>query len=175
MKFQRSNRVADAIREEVSALLRRGLKDPRIGFVTITGVEVSGDLRNAKVFYSVVGDPAKRAESQKGLDSATPYVQGEVGRRLRIRNTPILEFRFDPSIERGARIEQLLKAAGAQPAAEASGYQLGAPPAREGAEPELRSGGADAGREPPAETASAPEPAADADDEALEEARREPR
>lgn len=106
---QRAGRIADAIREEVADLLKRGVKDPRVGFVTLTVVEVSPDLRHAKVFYSVIGDPAQRAATQKGLDSATAYVQGEVGRRLRLRSTPALEFRYDESLERGARIEQILK------------------------------------------------------------------
>lgn len=109
MAFRRKDRVADAIKEEVSELLRRGLKDPRIGFVTITDVEVSPDLRHAKVFYSVVGEEADRAATQKGLDSATGFVQSHVGRRLRLRNTPVVEFRYDPSLERGARIERLLR------------------------------------------------------------------
>jgi ribosome-binding factor A len=114
MAFQRSRRVADAIQEEVAALLQHRLKDPRIGFVTLTGVEVSGDLRHAKVFYSIVGDAARRAETQKGLDSAAAFVQGEVGRRLRLRNTPTLEFRFDASLERGAQIGRLLREATAR-------------------------------------------------------------
>lgn len=109
MAFQRKNRVADAIKEEVSDLLRRGLKDPRVGFVTVTDVEVSPDLRQAKVFYSVVGSEAERAATQKGLESATGFVQSRVGKRLRLRNTPLIEFRYDESLERGARIEKLLK------------------------------------------------------------------
>ena len=132
---QRAGRVAGAIREEVADLLRRRIKDPRVGFVTLTGVEVSPDLRHARVFYSLVGDPAQRAATQKGLDSATPYVQGEVGRRLRLRNTPALEFHYDASLERGARIEQLLREAqGDDPAGEA-GTSPGAGRAR-AAEPE---------------------------------------
>jgi ribosome-binding factor A len=126
---QRAQRVADAILEEVADLLRRRVKDPRVGFVTLTGVEVAPDLRHAKVFYSVVGDPAQRRATQKGLDSATPFVQGEVGRRLRLRNTPVVEFRFDESLERGQRIEQLLREAGAQ------GAQAGGAPSDPGAEP----------------------------------------
>ncbi len=109
MPFQRKNRVADAIKEEVSGLLRRGLKDPRIGFVTITDVEVSSDLRQARVFYSVVGGEDERAATRKGLDSATGFVQSHVGKQLRLRNTPIIEFRYDPSLEQAARIERLLK------------------------------------------------------------------
>lgn len=126
MPFQRKDRVADAIKEEVSALLRRGLKDPRIGFVTITDVEVTPDLRHAKIFYSVVGDAAAHAASQKGLDSATGFVQSHLGKRLRLRNTPAIEFRYDPSVERGARIEQLLKAT--QPASEEGATSSGSAP-----------------------------------------------
>lgn len=119
MPFQRKDRVADAIREEISALLSRGLKDPRIGFVTITDVEVSPDLRQAKVFYSVVGADAERSATQKGLESATGFVQSHVGKRLGLRNTPLIEFRYDASLERGARIEQLLKERAPAPGPEA--------------------------------------------------------
>jgi ribosome-binding factor A len=130
---QRTRRVADAILGEVADLLRRRIKDPRIGFLTLTGVEVTPDLRHAKVFYSVVGDAAQRAATRKGLDSATPFVQGEVGRRLRLRNTPTLEFRFDASLERGQRIEQLLKEAGVSTeAAAASPGPADEPPGGEG-------------------------------------------
>lgn len=108
-QFSRKDRVADAIREEISALLSRGLKDPRIGFVTVTDVEVSPDLRQARVFYSVVGPEADRATTRKGLESATGFIQSHVGKRLGLRNTPLIEFRYDASLERGARIERLLK------------------------------------------------------------------
>lgn len=107
--FRRADRVAEAIQEEVAELLRLRIKDPRIGFVTITGVEVTADLRHARVFYSVVGDAAAREATQRGLDSAAGFIQSELGRRLKLRFAPTVEFRFDPSIERGARIEQLLK------------------------------------------------------------------
>ena len=116
--FRRADRVADAIQEEVSDLLRLRIKDPRIGFVTITGVEVTADLRHARIFFSVVGDRAARDATQRGLDSATGFIQGALGRRLRLRFTPTIEFRFDPSIERGARIERLLKEIETRPAGE---------------------------------------------------------
>ncbi len=114
--FRRADRVAEAIQEEVADLFRLRIKDPRIGFVTITGVEVTADLRHARIFFSVVGDEAARASTQQGLDSAARFIQGELGRRLRLRLTPTVEFRFDPSIERGARIERLLKEIGTGPA-----------------------------------------------------------
>ncbi len=116
--FRRADRVAEAIQEEVADLLRLRIKDPRIGFVTITGVEVTADLRHARIFFSVVGDEAARASTQRGLDSAAGFIQGELGRRLRLRFTPTVEFRFDPSIERGARIERLLKEIETGPAGE---------------------------------------------------------
>ncbi|HEY8368834.1 MAG TPA: 30S ribosome-binding factor RbfA [Thermodesulfobacteriota bacterium] len=134
MSFQRKHRVADAIKAEVSELLRRGLKDPRIGFVTVTDVEVSSDLRQARVYYSVIGSPAEREATAKGLQSATGFVQSHVGKRLGLRNTPILEFRYDPSLEQGARIEQLLREAKAHPSdTEAdAGETGGAPESSEG-------------------------------------------
>ena len=108
----------------LAALLRRGLKDPRIGFVTVTDVEVSPDLRQARVFYSVMGSEAERAATEKGLESATGFVQSHVGKRLGLRNTPAIEFRYDVSLERGARIERILK----ETQAAASTEEAGAPP-----------------------------------------------
>ena len=96
-------------------MLRRTIKDPRIGFVTITRVEVSEDCRSAKVYFSVAGTPEERERSMKGLDSARGYVRRELGKRIRLRYTPEIMFRFDPSIEYaihiGEVIEQLKQAA----------------------------------------------------------------
>ncbi len=116
--FRRADRVAEAIQEEVADLIRMRIKDPRVGFVTITGVEVTPDLRHARIFYSLVGDAAAREATQRGLESAAGFIQGELGRRLRLRFAPVVEFRFDPSLERGARIEQLLKDLRSAPAGE---------------------------------------------------------
>lgn len=107
--FKRSEKVAEAIHELVSGLLVKGLKDPRIGFVTITGVEVTDDLHLAKVFFSVVGSDEEREATLKGLNSARGFVRTEVGRSLRMRYAPEIIFRYDQSIQQGDRIESLLK------------------------------------------------------------------
>ncbi len=104
----RSQKVADVLRREISDILRKEIKDPRIGFVTVTGVEVSKDIRNAKVFVSVMGDAAAKQESLKGLNHARTTVQGMLGGRVRLRFMPILHFVLDESIEYGSRIDAIL-------------------------------------------------------------------
>jgi len=102
-------RVNEAVREVVSARIAGGLKDPRIGFVTVTGVETSPDLRHARVYVSVLGADAERAETLAGLASAHAVMQQDVARELRMKRTPTLEFVFDESIDRGMRITELLE------------------------------------------------------------------
>ncbi len=104
--YKRSERVSDQIKEEIADILMRKIKDPRIGFVTVTGVELADDLRNAKVFVSVLGPD--RASTLKGLESASAFIRAELGRRLRLRFIPELLFRYDDSAERGAHIMELL-------------------------------------------------------------------
>jgi ribosome-binding factor A len=106
---KRSEKVADLIQREISQMLRRTIKDPRIGFVTITRVEVSEDCRSAKVYFSVVGTLKERERSMKGLDSAKGYVRRELGRRIRMRYTPEIMFRFDPSIEYAIHIGEVIQ------------------------------------------------------------------
>ena len=108
MTEKRAGRVAEAIKEEVSNILQRKLKDPRIGFCSVVDVEVSNDLQHAKVFVSVLGDEEKRQATLAGLESARGFIRTEVGRRIRLRHTPEVVFRLDTSIERGARVNQLL-------------------------------------------------------------------
>jgi len=105
----RQERVAEAIQHEVGQMLVRGLKDPRIGLVTITGAKVSPDLREAWVYYAVHGDARVRQDTAIGLEAAKGYIRREVGKAVRLRTTPELHFVFDESIDRGERIEQLLK------------------------------------------------------------------
>ncbi|MCK4258677.1 MAG: 30S ribosome-binding factor RbfA [Halanaerobiales bacterium] len=105
---QRAERVAEFIKQEISVLIQRGLKDPRIGFVTVTDVEVTRDLRNAKVYISVFGDDEKKNESMKGLKTATGFIRREVGKHLRLRHIPEITFRFDESVQYGAHINELL-------------------------------------------------------------------
>ncbi|MBM7623475.1 30S ribosome-binding factor RbfA [Sporohalobacter salinus] len=105
----RPRRVAELIKKEVSQMLQREIKDPRIGFVTVTDVEVSEDLRHAKVFVSVLDDEEAKEETMEGLKNAVGYVRRELGQRIRLRHTPEILFRYDDSIERGARIFEILK------------------------------------------------------------------
>jgi len=104
----RIRRVNEAVREVVSARLAEGLRDPRIGFVTVTSVDTSPDLRQARVYVSVLGDPEQRDETMAGLESAHGLLQQSVARELRLKHTPTLQFVFDESIERGMRISELL-------------------------------------------------------------------
>ena len=109
MPSQRAHRVGELIQQEISALLIRGLKDPRIGFVTITGVEVTPDLHLARVYYTVVGDEAMRRQTAAGLKSSIPFIRQQLGRQLRMKYLPDLIFEYDTSIEYGNRIESLLR------------------------------------------------------------------
>jgi len=89
--------------------LIKGLKDPRVGFVTVTAVEVTPDLHLARVFFTVFGDDKQRKDSQQGLQSAVPFLRRELARRLRMRYMPDLLFQFDASLEYGNRIESLIR------------------------------------------------------------------
>ena len=105
---RRTDRVAEAIQELIARLLLREVKDPRIGLVTITGVRVSGDLRHARVLFSCLGDAARRAQSQAGLQSATGFVRSQIARQLNLRVAPEVRFEFDPSLEQAERMSRLL-------------------------------------------------------------------
>jgi ribosome-binding factor A len=108
MPAARMRRVNEAVREVVSAHIAGDVKDPRIGFVTVTGVETSSDLRHARVYVSVLGDERDREAALDGLTSARGFLQAQVGRELRMKRTPTLEFVHDPSIEHGMRMERLI-------------------------------------------------------------------
>ena len=105
----RQDRISDLIKDEVSRLLLRDVRDPRIGFVTITGVSVSPDLRNARVFVSVLGEPAAREASIEALNSAAGFFRRSLFRNLRLRHSPAIEFRLDDSLDRGERIDRALR------------------------------------------------------------------
>ncbi len=105
----RVERVAEAIHAEVADILAREIKDPRLGFATITDVEVSPDLRYVKVFVSVMGDGEQIEQTMAALESAKGFVRSEIGRRIRLRHTPEIVFKHDTSIRRGARVFELLK------------------------------------------------------------------
>jgi ribosome-binding factor A len=103
-------RVDEAIREVLSDALGGGtdLKDPRIGFVTVTDVKTSADLRHARVYVTVLGDHEKRTQSLAGLQSAHGVLQRRVGRQLRMKRTPTIEFHYDDTTDRAMRMEELL-------------------------------------------------------------------
>ena len=101
-------RVNEAVREVVSAHIAGDLKDPRIGFVTVTAVDTSPDLRHARVYVSVLGDPDVRERALTGLRSSRGFLQARIGAELSMKRTPTLDFRYDDSVERGMRIAELL-------------------------------------------------------------------
>jgi ribosome-binding factor A len=100
-------RVNESLREVIATEVGR-LKDPGLGFVTITGVATSPDLRGARVFYSVLGDDTARKDTQAALDRAAPRIQGIVGREVRMKYNPRLEFVYDETLEQGMRMDKLL-------------------------------------------------------------------
>jgi ribosome-binding factor A len=104
---ERLRRVNESLREVLSEGVGE-LKDPRIGFVTVTGVAASPDLRQARVFVSVLGSERKRRESLTALRAAHGVLQARIGRELRLKRTPQLTFEYDPSVERGVRMTQLI-------------------------------------------------------------------
>ena len=111
-------RVNEAVREVLSARLAEGLKDPRIGFVTVTSVETSPDLSAARVWVSVLGDPAEQEAALAGLRSSRGLLQAHVATELRMKRTPTLTFVHDDTPERGMRIERLIADVGPQDDAE---------------------------------------------------------
>lgn len=115
MTSDRMRRVDEAVREVLSDAITRELKDPRVGFVTVTAVETAPDLRHARVYVSVLGNEGVRRRSMSGLRSAHGYLQKRVARELRIKHTPTLEFAYDSSLDRGLRIQSLLEAEGGRP------------------------------------------------------------
>jgi ribosome-binding factor A len=107
--YRREDQLSGAITRELSDLIRTRMKDPRIGFASITGVELSHDLRYAKVYVSVMGSSDEQRETMRGLGSATGFLRRELAQRLTIRHVPEIAFRLDESIARGARVLDLLK------------------------------------------------------------------
>ena len=108
MTSDRLRRVNEAMREVLSGAITTELKDPRVGFVTVTAVETSADLRHARVFVSVLGNPGERRRTLKALDSAHGFLQRRVAAELRIKNTPQLQFIYDDTADREMRISELL-------------------------------------------------------------------
>ncbi len=108
MASARMRRVNEAVREVLSAQLAAGLKDPRIGFVTVTGVETSPDLRNARVYFSVLGDEPARDDALAGLRHSRGFLQAQINSELHLKRTPHLEFVYDTTSERAARLARLI-------------------------------------------------------------------
>ena len=108
----RMRRVNEALREVIAAAIAGELEDPRIGFVTVTSVETSPDLRSARVFVSVLGDERERVKTLAGLASSHGLVQAAIAREMRLKRTPTLSFHYDEGPERGIRLSRLLKGEG---------------------------------------------------------------
>ncbi len=106
---ERLGRLAQEIKREVSSILATEVKDPRLGMISITDVEVSRDLLVAKVYFSQLGGEEERERTLEGLERAKGFVRSELAKRLRVRHTPEIVFLFDPSLEQGARMDALLK------------------------------------------------------------------
>lgn len=104
----RPGRVANAIRREISNIIQEELKDPRIGFTTIVNVEITADLKNAKVYYTVLGDQKKRKSTEIALKNATGFIKGLIGDRLKLRFMPEIIFKIDNSFEYRDKIDKIL-------------------------------------------------------------------
>ncbi|KRG09735.1 30S ribosome-binding factor RbfA [Lederbergia galactosidilytica] len=105
----RANRVGEQMKKELGDIIGRKLKDPRVGFVTVTDVQVTGDLQQATIFISVLGNENQMEDTLKGLSKAKGFIRSEIGKRIRLRKTPEIDFEFDESISYGNRIESILK------------------------------------------------------------------
>jgi ribosome-binding factor A len=109
MGYQRSDRVGDLLVELIAELLRREIRDPRLGAVTITAAKVSKDLRHARIYFSLLGGRDDKQEVLAGLESATGFIRSKIGKQLNLRFVPTLEFFYDETPDEAQRIEDLLK------------------------------------------------------------------
>lgn len=109
MATQRPGRVQEALRQEISRIIQSEIKDPRIGFLTVTQVELTPDLRYAKIYFSVLGDDKDRELALKGLNSAKGYIKGLISDRIKLRFMPEISFRIDKSWEHTRNIDDVLK------------------------------------------------------------------
>ncbi|GAM09977.1 ribosome-binding factor A [Geobacter sp. OR-1] len=107
--YKRSEKVGEAVHEIVTGLLIKGLKDPRIGFVTVTGVKVTDDMHYATIYFTVIGDDEAKKGTEAGLNSARGFIRREMGKKLHMRYVPEIIFRYDTSFDTGSRIDELLR------------------------------------------------------------------
>lgn len=108
---QRLRRVADQIQRELAEVLHDELKDPRVGMITLTGVEISPDMEHAKIFFTTLGDEQALAHTEAGLRRAAGFLRTALGHRLKLRSVPELQFHYDASVERGVRLSKLIDSA----------------------------------------------------------------
>ncbi|OOP56872.1 MAG: ribosome-binding factor A [Candidatus Brocadia carolinensis] len=108
MTSRRSERLAESIKQEVSKIILYELKDPRISFITVTKVEITPDLKNAKVYISILGDDGTRTKTLRAIEHAKGFIQSKVGAQLQIRYTPILTFCLDESVQKSLHISKLI-------------------------------------------------------------------
>jgi ribosome-binding factor A len=106
--YPRSRRIAEQIQRELSDIIRLELKDPRVGMITVTDVEVTQDYAHAKVFFTRLGDPADNEATAQALEHAAGFLRSELARRIRLRTMPQLHFEYDVSVERGVRLSHLI-------------------------------------------------------------------
>jgi ribosome-binding factor A len=111
LPYKRSQRVSDLLRKEIADIIMYKLKDPRIGFITVTGVDVTDDIKIARIYVSILKDEERKTTIEI-LNSAKSFIRSELSKRLRMKFIPSIEFRLDTSIESGHKIERLLKEAG---------------------------------------------------------------
>jgi ribosome-binding factor A len=107
-QYARSDRVADVLQKEICEMLHKEVKDPHLGFITITGVEVSRDLKLAKLYYTILGPPDRVEDSTRALRRITPFLKRGLGRKLHLRATPDIVFIYDHSLEYGTKIDHIL-------------------------------------------------------------------
>lgn len=108
-RYQRTDRINEQLRQEVSILVRDAVRDPRVGLVTITAVETSPELDHAKVYVSVMGDDAEKEAALQGLQSAAPFIRSQLSKELHMRRVPELHFKYDRVLAEASRIESLLR------------------------------------------------------------------
>src|SRR5690625_1760281 len=109
MDNTRTNRVAEQMKKEIGEIINQKIKDPRVGFVTVTDIDLTNDLQHATVYVSVLGDESEKEESLIGLSKASGFIRSEVGKRIRLRKVPEVVFKFDEAHEHGNRIESILR------------------------------------------------------------------